>query len=374
MKTLDLKGLNHLLLLLEKRGYGLVGPVIKDGAIIYGPIHSLKDLPSGWTDSQEGGSYRLLPRNDEALFGYSVGPQSLKNFLFPPLLKIWSARKNGKNCRITEEIPRPSHLAIIGVRSCDLQGLLIQDKVFLNPGERGGVEDSYYRSQRENLFFIAVNCAQAGKTCFCHSMGTGPEVQTGYDLVMTEILQEGLHEFILDAGSERGKEILEKLPGGPAGEKEKRAVQKIISKTVTEMIRSVNTAGIQTLFYENQDHPRWEETALRCLACGNCTMVCPTCFCSTVEDSLDLTGTESERIRKWDSCFSPDFSYIHGGAIRTTVRTKYRQWLTHKLAGWIEQFGSSGCVGCGRCITWCPPGIDLTEEVKALRAEGFRSS
>ncbi|MBF0393567.1 MAG: 4Fe-4S dicluster domain-containing protein, partial [Alphaproteobacteria bacterium] len=118
----------------------------------------------------------------------------------------------------------------------------------------------------------------------------------------------------------------------------------------------------------NREHPRWDEVAKRCLTCGNCTMVCPTCFCTTVDDVTDLGGTRTERVRSWDSCFTLDFSYIHGGSVRNEGSSRYRQWITHKLSSWHDQFGSSGCVGCGRCITWCPVGIDITEEVGAIRA------
>ena len=107
--------------------------------------------------------------------------------------------------------------------------------------------------------------------------------------------------------------------------------------------------------------------AERCLTCGNCTLVCPTCFCTNVEDVGDLTGDHAERWRVWDTCFSVDYSYIHGGSVRPSGRARYRQWLTHKLATWHDQFDSSGCVGCGRCITWCPVGIDITQEVAAIR-------
>jgi Fe-S-cluster-containing hydrogenase component 2 len=129
----------------------------------------------------------------------------------------------------------------------------------------------------------------------------------------------------------------------------------------------MDTTGIRDLLYTNFDHPRWDNVAQRCLTCANCTMVCPTCFCTTVEDVSDVTGSHAERWRKWDSCFSQNFSYIHGGSVRSSAKSRYRQWMTHKLASWIDQFGSSGCVGCGRCITWCPVGIDITEEVRAIR-------
>ncbi|NJL33712.1 MAG: sulfite reductase subunit A, partial [Chloroflexaceae bacterium] len=126
--------------------------------------------------------------------------------------------------------------------------------------------------------------------------------------------------------------------------------------------------NVASLLKHNLEHKRWEQVAERCLSCANCTMVCPTCFCSTVEDTTALDGSHAERWRKWDSCFTVDFSFIHGGTVRRETRTRYRQWMTHKLAAWIDQFGTSGCVGCGRCIVWCPVGIDITAEIAAMRA------
>ena len=91
-------------------------------------------------------------------------------------------------------------------------------------------------------------------------------------------------------------------------------------------------------------------------------MVCPTCFCSTVVDSSDVTGETATRTKVWDSCFSQEFSYMSGGSVRVSGGARYRQWITHKLAYWHDQFDTSGCVGCGRCITWCPVGIDIRKE------------
>jgi formate hydrogenlyase subunit 6/NADH:ubiquinone oxidoreductase subunit I len=106
--------------------------------------------------------------------------------------------------------------------------------------------------------------------------------------------------------------------------------------------------------------------AQRCLACTNCTLVCPTCFCVAVEDTTDLAGDHVERHRRWDSCFTAGHSYVHGGSVHASTASRYRQWMTHKLSTWFDQFGSSGCVGCGRCIAWCPAAIDITEEAAAI--------
>jgi ferredoxin len=199
-------------------------------------------------------------------------------------------------------------------------------------------------------------------------MGTGPKAEAGYDLALTEILDGGPHRFTVEVGTERGAEVLAEVPTTPAQDPDRREADAAVDRAAGQMGREINTDGIKELLYRNYEHPRWDEVSERCLTCGNCTMVCPTCFCTTVEDVTDLAGAETERRREWDSCFTLDFSYVHGGSVRGSPRSRYRQWMTHKLATWFDQFGSSGCVGCGRCITWCPVAIDITEEAAAIRA------
>ena len=255
-------------------------------------------------------------------------------------------------------------LAFIGVRACELRAIAIQDRVFLS----GRYFDNPYKIRRDQAFIVAVNCGQAGGTCFCVSMDAGPKVETGFDLALTELVEEGRHLFVLEVGSAAGADLAKDLPARPATEEEIEAAERVVARTKGQMGRSLETDGLKELLQANPDHPRWDEVAERCLTCGNCTNVCPTCFCTTIEDTTDLVGAAAERVRRWDSCFTLDFSYIHGGSVRNSARSRYRQWMTHKLAHWIDQFGSSGCVGCGRCITWCPVGIDITEEAAAIRA------
>ena len=161
--------------------------------------------------------------------------------------------------------------------------------------------------------------------------------------------------------------MLRRVSHREADSGERAAADVVVARAAQRMGRELQIDGLHDLLLRNLEHPRWDEVAARCLACGNCTMVCPTCFCTSVDDITDLSGDSAERVRRWDSCFTMMFSHLHGGSVRTSARSRYRQWLTHKLAAWIDQFGSSGCVGCGRCITWCPAGIDLTEEVRAVR-------
>jgi sulfhydrogenase subunit beta (sulfur reductase) len=357
--------LEDLLRALADRGYEVVGPTIREGAIVYQRLTSIQDLPSGWTDEQAGGKYRLKRREDGALFGYVVGPHSWKKFLYPPLQRLWQAARNGKGVRILpEEEKAPPKYAFIGVRACELHAIAIQDKVFLD----GQFVDPNYKSRRENLFLVAVNCGQAGGNCFCSSMSTGPKATSGFDLALTELLQDWRHRFLVEVGTVRGAEVLSAVPHQSAHDADKQQAARILDETTCHMGRKLETQGIKDLLYRNYEHPQWDKVAERCLSCANCTMVCPTCFCSTVEDATDLTGAHAERWRRWDSCFTVDFSYIHGGSVRATPRSRYRQWMTHKLATWIDQFGVSGCVGCGRCITWCPVGIDITVETGAIRA------
>ncbi len=348
---------------LARRDYRVLGPTLRDGAIAYDEVKSTADLPVGWTDEQDGGSYRLKKRGDSALFGYSVGPHAWKRQLYPPVLRLWTASRNHGGFKVHEEPHEAPRLAFLAVRACELKAIALQDQIFMS----SSFVDPYYKAARNKSFIVALNCGRAGGTCFCVSMGSGPRVSSGFDIGMTEVMAEGRHYFVVEAGSNQGAEVLAELPCRPACGPERAAAESIVTNTASHMGRALDTADLKALLYRNYEHPRWDEVAERCLTCANCTMVCPTCFCTTVEDVTDLKGEHAERWRKWDSCFTTEFSYIHGGSIRATPRARYRQWLTHKLATWIDQFGTSGCVGCGRCITWCPVAIDLTEEVHAIR-------
>ena len=355
--------LQQLLDVLAQEEYQLIAPTIKEAAIVYDEISKVEDLPIGWTDEQDGGTYRLEKRDDKAVFGYSVGPHSWKKYLFPPRVRLWSAQRQGQDIQVIPETPDSTKRALIGVRACELSAIAIQDKVFLD----GVAVDPHYQASRNNIFIVAVNCAQAGGTCFCVSMQTGPKATQGFDLALTEVLEPESHYFVVEVGSEAGARVLSKVSHISATSEQQVTADNIVARTAENMGRQLDTAGIKELLYENLEYSQWDDVASRCLACGNCTLVCPTCFCSTVEDVTDLTGDHAERWREWDSCFTIDFSYLHGGSVRNSVKSRYRQWMTHKLASWIDQFGTSGCVGCGRCITWCPVAIDITQEVKAIK-------
>ena len=362
-KTLTLRQLEELIPSLQRRGYQVIGPVVREGAIIYDVVEKLADLPAGWTDEQAAGRYRLQRRNDQALFGYVVGPHSWKKYLHPSEIRLFSAEQQGATLRILNSASPPARRAFLGVRACELAAIAVQDRVLR--GDR--YRDPIYSARREKIFIVAVNCTQAASTCFCTSMKTGPRVERGFDLALTELVGPEKHEFVIEAGSNSGAEVLAEMEPATASAEICAEAEAAVARAAAQIERRMDTTNIRDLLAQNFEHPRWDNVAQRCLTCANCTMVCPTCFCTTVEDTTDLTGTHAERWRKWDSCFSQSFSYIHGGSVRSSAKARYRQWMTHKLGSWIDQFGTSGCVGCGRCVTWCPVGIDITEEVRALR-------
>ena len=361
--------LDDLLTALRRRGYLLIGPTVRQRAGVYDEISSADDLPVGVTDEQDGGTYRLSRDDSGALFSHNVGPSSWKGQLFPPRLRLWHARRDADGAMIVEaDAPDARPRAFIGVRSCDLHAIAVQDRTFIG----GAHVDADYAARRAGCFVVAVNCAQSASTCFCASMDTGPKAESGFDLALTELLDEDGHRFLVEVGSELGGEVLAELDTRPALEIDLTGASAVVQRAADQQVRKLDTTDVRDLLLDNLEHPRWEDVAERCLSCGNCTQVCPTCFCSTVEDVTDLAGSEAEHVRAWDSCFSLEHSHIHGGSVRSTTHSRYRQWMTHKLATWIDQFGTSGCVGCGRCIAWCPVAIDITAEVAAIRADDRR--
>lgn len=364
VQLMDAAALGQLFMSLRDTGFSVIGPTVRDGAIVLGELQNAGDLPFGWGVRLEPGGCRLRRRGDNAAFGHSAGPGSWKQFLHPPREKLWSVSLAGGGFEAGADDAALPRLAFFGVRPCDLRAIGIQDQVL-----GGGHGNSRYGARRAAVLIVAVNCTEPGETCFCASMGTGPEAGPGYDLALTELVDGERHSFLVDVGTQAGAGVMASVPHAEAGDATIRGSREAVAGAARRMGRSMPQSGLRELLAASHDAARWEDVASRCLSCGNCTLACPTCFCTAVEDISDLSGDHAERWQHWASCFEVDFSYIHGGPVRASASSRYRQWLTHKLGTWHDQFGSSGCVGCGRCIVWCPVGIDITEEVAALRAE-----
>ena len=359
--------LSDLIRVVREDGYTVIGPTVRGDAIVLDEILDGSELPVGWGVDTGAGRYRLVRRADDAVFAHSAGPQSWKSILHPARRRLLSIQQHA-DCDQTgfSVEPEPADVApryaFLGVRPCDLAAIGILDRVLA-----GGEHPSpHYTSRRDGILLIVANCTEPGAACFCVSMGGGPRAEAGYDLALTERVDAEGHRFLVEAGSPAGERLLAALPGRGATDADLAVAAADLTDAAGRMGRAMPAMDLRQLLADSRESPHWEDVANRCLACGNCTMVCPTCFCTTTEDVSDLTGDHAERWERWDSCFNLDFSYLHGGEVRTSTDSRYRQWMSHKLSTWYDQFGSSGCVGCGRCVVWCPVGIDITVEAARL--------
>ncbi|MFH1699881.1 MAG: 4Fe-4S dicluster domain-containing protein [Candidatus Zixiibacteriota bacterium] len=358
---LEFGSMKLLLKTLQKNKYEVVGPTVRDKAIVYEFIDHFEDFPIGIYDDQNNGYYRIKKTNNGTIFsGYTVGQNSVKQFIYPSVKTIFKFLKKNNNYRIDTQENDIPELAFIGLRACELAAIKILDKILI----QGAYVDHDYLQFRQKMIVIAVNCSSPGNTCFCESMNTGPVVSEGFDLALTEIDNDSY--FVVTVGSEKGHKLLQTLSLSTASDKQLSDEKSTLEKAKSKMSRKLSLGFFGNSLNGQFDNPDWDEIAGRCLTCGNCTMVCPTCFCINFEDETDIQGKTAVRLRKWDSCFNREFSNIHGGCIRQSGKSRYRQWLMHKLSYWNNQFDLSGCVGCGRCITWCPVGIDITEEATRI--------
>jgi sulfhydrogenase subunit beta (sulfur reductase) len=349
--------------LLKQEGFQPVGPTVRDGHLVLDTLEGAADLPQGWTTEADAGAFRLVGRADQAYLGYNLGQESWKKFLFPSRLPLFRAERRDKSVTYQPIADQAPPYALIGVRACELAALEVHDRTL----GHGPYVDPIYAARRQALFIVAANCTETDAACFCASLNTGPGVAGGFDLALTELLTADGHHFLVQSGSPQGEKILARLPWQPATAAQREQAQGLIEAAARAQTRAMQTDDLPGLFYERYEHPNWDQVASRCLSCSNCALVCPTCFCHSMVDQMDLEGSQAERWRSWDVCHMLDHSYIHGGWIRTSTRSRYRQWLTHKLATWIDQFGCLGCIGCGRCLVWCPVAIDLTAEIRAFR-------
>lgn len=353
--------LQALLDLLIDEGYRCIGPQVQDGALVYAPLTEVARLPLGVQLKQAPGLYRLRSSDSPRRFAWANGPQALKPLTFAPQEDLWVGHiQEDGSLKFQSAQVQVEPLAVIGVRACDLAALALQEQHFL-----GGIPDPAFQQRRQQLLLIAVHCTHPSDTCFCAHTGDGPEARDGFDLALHETDQG----YLVAAGSAAGERLHQRLPLENAPPGMAASARAEVDAAAAAQHRHLPSGDLQAQLFARLDHPHWQAVAERCLSCGNCTQVCPTCFCSSEQEVVDISGRQSTHLRQWDSCFSPDHSRIHGARLRADTASRYRQWLTHKFGSWQTQYGRSGCVGCGRCISWCPVGIDPTEALAAICGE-----
>ncbi|MBU0456367.1 MAG: 4Fe-4S dicluster domain-containing protein [Pseudomonadota bacterium] len=359
--------LSKLLSSLNQSGYQCIGPQVKDGVIVYDVLNDVRQLPWGVRDLQAPGKYRLdKTANPENAFGWANGAQAIKPLTFKSEETLWKVTRDENGQLAFKSIdPEAKPVAIIGARPCDLAAMLIMDKVFIE----GAYKDVRYQARREKLFTVVVNCTAPSANCFCVGANGDVRAKDHFDLAMTE-LEDG---FVVEVGSDAGQSIIEKLSLQPAAIEQIQTADQRLEAAAQSQTKKLPKGDLKEKLFNNLDSEKWNEIAKRCLSCTNCTQVCPTCFCHSEGDVPALDGASSEHKRLWDSCFTEGHSRLHSEVVRDDTAKRYRQWLIHKLGTWADQFGTSGCVGCGRCITWCPVGIDITEEAAALCSEQEKS-
>lgn len=362
MRFLARKDLQLLLDALHAAGYSCIGPQVDGNNLCYKPISNITQLPYNQQDKQAPGNYKIIANDQQRYFAWANGSEAIKPLTFASRELLWQVkRQDDGKLEFIPVIPDSQPVAILGVKACDLAALHLQDQHFAF----NTYVDHYYNARRRPLFLLAVDCSHPADTCFCAATGDGPNARSGFDVALTE-LDDG---FLLRSKSKKGADIVQKLPTKDPTTYQLSQAEKQQQQAISQQQRTLGkTSNLESKLFMNLEHPRWEEIATRCLACGNCTSVCPTCFCHNEVEDADLDGSQSKHYRQWDSCFTLAHSYMHSLVLRDKISYRYRQWLTHKFGSWHEQYGRSGCVGCGRCITWCPVGIDVTVELQHVTA------
>jgi ferredoxin len=343
----DVEDLKRLFEKLASDGYEIVGPKIVDGVIRLVHLKSFDEIATNVSDIQEPGSYKLV----EGSF-FRHGLDAPKRYLYPPSLRLY---RIDKDLKVHIETPGDRKIAFFGIKPCDSAAIAVQEKVFEQNGE------SYFLTLRKNSIIIVENCIEPGNTCFCATMGTGPKAVKGFDISYTKI--DG--SIVFEAGSEKGLRYLEELNLELADSELSRKYLKVLDESAAKARADFTTDDLPEQLELGMESPIFKEIAEKCLGCANCNLVCPTCFCFDVYDVPNLDGS-ADRIRVWDGCLTYKYALVSGGNFRPDLWARYRHWLLHKFSFWVKQFETFGCVGCGRCITWCPVGIDVRESVSQV--------
>ncbi len=355
---------NHLSYWLRqlRKDRELIGPLRNEGKdIVFSTVDKIHELVLDCPALLPSPKEFLFPQY-EAMLRYTP-----KNFLGSPTKKgTGISRKAVNSGTDIIDLADRKERVVFGIRSCDISALSLLDRFYLE-----GYRDLYYEHRRKNTLFISVVCNNPDPTCFCIGLGTGPYLEKGFDIQMTDLGDR----YFLQTDSAEGTRTLRSM--GFLFRKPKKLdyedQYEVFLSSKARFQKRINLEGIRQIILSGSlKDDFWEKVALRCFECGGCVYNCPLCTCFTVTDREYTEGIE--RIRLWDTCLFKGFTRMAGGLLpneRMVLRTK--RWYYHKLIYYPETLGGFGCVGCGRCTITCPGKIDMatiTTKIKGLSLNG----
>ena len=303
-------------------------------------------------------AYKKIDQPEEVDLSHSNSQKAAKEVFFPQSEVMLQCEKTEKLNRVTsvEEVRRERIL--LGARPCDLQAISILDPVFMGKE----YTDVYYLKKRETTLIIGFACDQPRSTCFCSSVGGGPFIRTGSDLFFIDLGDAYLIEFITKKGGAlRDNRLLKE-----ADAKDLSLAHGIEKKAREKLNSYLPVEGIEKSLDRIMEGPFWDRIHEKCIGCGVCTFLCPTCHCFDIAD--EAVNNKGRRVRNWDSCLFPLYSLeTSGHNPRPTGRERTRQRLMHKFNYYPKNFGRIACVGCGRCIAYCPVNFDIREAIEEIK-------
>ncbi len=300
--------------------------------------------------------FKALEKGMEPLVNYSNTRNAPKNFFFPKTETMMRYMRTERGVELSGEEEGAQEAVLFGVRPCDARSFILLDKVF----DQEKYKDSYYIDKREKTTIISLACIHPPySTCFCTSVGGHPMSEEGSDVLLTDMGDNYLAEFI----TPKGEKLLEKIGDLPAADDSADEKKKELSESAEKEIKShIPGKEIKPWLDNNFEHPFWDTIHQSCLACGTCTYLCPTCHCFDISD--EVKGSDGKRIRTWDSCMYWLFTQeTSGHNPRTSQKQRWRQRLMHKFKYFVDNFDEIACVGCGRCVRYCPVNIDIRKIV-----------
>ncbi|MGE5416213.1 MAG: 4Fe-4S dicluster domain-containing protein [Acidobacteriota bacterium] len=315
--------------------------ILSKDAEVYAPI---------WR-GQMSGYYKWIDDADDQLVMEAVNTYlSPKNIVIPQTEKMYSFNAPGNEATVTEVADQSAERILFGVKPCDIKAIDALDMVFLTKG----FVDDFYKIKRDKTTIISRVCYQPGAACFCESMGVD-RMNPNADVFIHDI---GNQNYAWEAKTPKGEAVTAKIAG--LFEEKDAAMPKFL-----EMKRTVNVEGLAEKLKASFEHEAWESLSSRCMTCGVCSNVCPSCYCFDIQ--VRVWGDEGYRFRCWDSCMYREYSQMAGGHNpRDAKKERFRNRFLHKLEFFNERYGTALCTGCGRCVAMCPNMVNIVEVIKAF--------